>query len=370
MRPSYMRLYDSLYYGTERSVKTLVMSYHNWRRMLKVDCGPAFQQAYKNTIRPYWKRYGIRIKKSWAKRNYMLTHSLDPRYVPNDVLYRRIIPYFNNIEFSRPLQDKNLHGLLFPGFKRPETVIRRVDRFFYDDDFSILSAQEALDRCSQPGSYIIKPSRDSDGGQDICFYEYPPIKDVSALLKPYENIDFIVQKTVRQHPDLAAFNPSSLNTIRVITMVWRGEPYLLSAILRIGQTGSRVDNVSKGGYQAVIRPDGTLEKLAYTRSAGNTSFVEKTDRGIVFDGFHIPCWEKVVSQVKALAIRLPHLKYVGWDLAVDEQGDVVLVEFNSGFVQNQENCGPAFGDMTDEVLGEIFQNRKGTPNEDKTTAAV
>ena len=50
----------------------------------------------------------------------------------------------------------------------------------------------------------------------------------------------------------------------------------------------------------------------------------------------------------------PLVRIVGWDIAVDEEGDPVFIEFNCNPGQNQMTYGPTFGDYTDEVLEEVF----------------
>ena len=142
-------------------------------------------------------------------------------------------------------------------------------------------------------------------------------------------------------------------------MIFHDKPYILSAILRIGHAGSDVDNYSKGGYAAVINMDGTLREKAIAHSGkdGEDVFTDQTESGKRFAGFRIPSWDKVCETVKDTALRLPHHKLVGWDFAIDEGGEVVLIEFNCHIGQNQGTCGPTFGDMTDEVLREVFKPR-------------
>ncbi len=60
---------------------------------------------------------------------------------------------------------------------------------------------------------------------------------------------------------------------------------------------------------------------------------------------------------KALHQCLPYCDLVGWDITEDNEGDLVLIEFNyaadSEFLQIFN--GPAFGDYTDELMDHIKQ---------------
>lgn len=359
MRTKMQQAYDRLYHTAELNIFRFYRNLHKFQATRGLPCGRDFQKAYREKVLPYWKKYGLRPKRFWYKFFYSLTGEVDPRYIPDDIHHRYIIPYFDDVEYIRALEDKNLHSVLFRDVLRPETVFKYSSRMYCNDDFSPISRQEALGRCLAPGRYIIKPARDTGEGMDIRFFagEDGP-EAIAQVLDQYTNIDHLVQRVLTQHPALAAFNPTSVNTLRVVTMVHREKAHILSAIMRIGNTGSLVDNISKGGYQAVIRPDGTLGKYAYTHKDGKDIHVERTDAGMAFEGFQIPHWADVRQTALELALRLPHLRLIGWDFTVDEQGRVVMIEFNCDFGQNQENCGPTFGDMTDDILDDIFINKR------------
>lgn len=358
MRTKRQLLYDKLYYDIEQWLVCATLRNKVRKLVHGLKFEKDFYDTYKNVICPYWKQYGVKPHINWYKKYYHLTGELDPHYIPDDIHHQYIVPYFDNQAYLRPMQDKNLYSILFSGVKQPETLYKRVSGTYCRNDFTPINKEDVYRFFEEPGHYIIKPTRDTGEGADISFFEAPATRaEVDQALKAYGSIDYIVQRILIQHPDLAKFNATSLNSIRIITVVLDGKPYILSSILRIGQAGSLVDNVSKGGYQAIILPDGTLAKNAYTHEGNAHRYVEQTASGVPFEGAKIPSWDKLQETVKNLATTLPHLKLIGWDLAVDENGEVVLIEFNCHFGQNQSTCGPTFGDMTDEVLAEVFKKK-------------
>ena len=274
MRSRKQQIYDNLYYGFER---WLIIQYSNaeFRRRLRgVKFDRAFYQAYRNEIRPYWARFGVKPKMLYVKYYYMLTGSTDPRYIPDDILARDIIPHFNNQIFVVPLADKNLNSMVYPQAKRPGTVFKRMAGGYCNEDFSPITEEEAAARLSEDAQFFIKPSRNTSQGADVMSFRGTGDEGrIRELLKKYAGTDYIVQRAVKQHPGLAAMNASSVNTIRMITLVFRGKPVLLSAILRIGNPGSDVDNIGAGGYQCRIREDGTLGADAYISRNGGDEFV-------------------------------------------------------------------------------------------------
>ena len=71
---------------------------------------------------------------------------------------------------------------------------------------------------------VLKPTIDSCSGQGVllfskqnnCFISNNGDVLSGEFLKSY-NDDFVLQETIVQHPDLAKFNPSSVNTLRICT---------------------------------------------------------------------------------------------------------------------------------------------------------
>lgn len=349
------RFYDRTYYRFEGWLNMVIMDAYCRRSLRGYKPDKAFWDNFRNNVRPYWAQFGIRVSPLWFKHYYKLNGALDPRYIPDDIHLRRIIPYFDKDMYIRPLVDKNLHSLMFPQVKRPETVFKHIDGRFTEDNFISITREEAMTRCLAPGRYIVKPTVDTGQGRNIRFFSGEDGQEAAEeVLASFEGIDYIVQKLVRQHPALARYNPTCLNTVRIVTMYLNGKAHILSTILRIGADGNEVDNFSQGGYQCTIRPDGSVEKLAYAHRPGNDMFVEQTSSGMRFEDLTIPCWDKVRDTALHLSEYMPHLKFIGWDLAINEDGEIVLIEFNCQMAQNQGTCGPTFGDLTDEVLTAVF----------------
>lgn len=340
--------------------------YYFWKMYAFKNMGAEFNNAWKTKIRPYWKRYVSHPQKSVHKYLYELNGSTDPRYIPHCIFFGNILPYFDEPMYVRQMVDKNLHTLLFPSIKRPETVFKHIKNSFLNDDFTPITKEEAYERLHQEGDYIIKPTRDTGMGADVRFFHAPLTDEqIDELLSLYERkTDYIIQRAVRQHKDLARFNESSLNTIRLVTLVFHDKTYILSTILRVGGKGSHVDNVSKGGYQCTLRPDGDgrLEPLAWTHRDGQGKLVETNDEGLRFGDCIVPNFDKIRNTVIDLATRMPHLKLIGWDIALDEEGEPVLIEFNCQIGQNQATCGPTFADLTEDVLTEVFLSSRGKKN--------
>ena len=76
----------------------------------------------------------------------------------------------------------------------------------------------------------------------------------------------------------------------------------------------------------------------------------KTDVGTVLNGFQLPSIPEVLSTVKELHKRLPYFNLVGWDFGIDKEGRPVMIEWNRAPDLSQTAHGPAFGEMTEEIV--------------------
>lgn len=352
-------LYDRLYVGLEvwllgrrgiRVNKALA-------RTLPMD--PRVEAEYATTIRAYWRQFKVRTPKKFWFRLLCNEHTpFSAKYIPDDLWRRRIIPHYNDLILARAWQDKCIHNLLFPDVKRPETVVKNMGGTFYDDGQRLLTRAEAVARCHGRGRILIKPSVGSGGGNGIRFFDSDSLTNdrIEALFAQYGR-DFIVQEKLGQHPALAALNPLSLNTIRVITFLHGDTPRILTAFVRVGAGGNEVDNTSQGGYKCTVGPDGRLMEYAITKVNGRQEYVTVHPSGARFADVVIPSWDAVADMARSLAARMGHFRLIGWDIAVDPAGTPVLIEFNVIPAPGYGTGGPLFGELTDQVLEEVFGRR-------------
>jgi len=139
----------------------------------------------------------------------------------------------------------------------------------------------------------------------------------------------VVEEFLYQHPDIAAFYPDAVNTMRVITALSDGEARVVMAILRTGRYGS-TDNWSQGGVSAGINAETGIIETDGADYNGER-YTEHPVTGKTFKGSAIPEWEKVVHSCCEAAKRCPDIPLIGWDAAVLSDGRAVLIEGNQSF---------------------------------------
>ncbi len=356
MRSGFRKKWDDLDIKIESAYRKYKKRKMAKVRLKRMNGGYKCDKEYEEIVVPYWKKYGYKPAKYWYQIFCDSDKKIDPRYIPDDLYYGEMVPYFSNSQFRRLGEDKCYHDVWFPDIKRPETICKNIAGVFYDSDMNPISFDEAVEiTTSFKEECLIKPSVDSGEGRLIKFF-VPGGISKDEIQKAFKEIgaNFIIQAVVKQHKILSMMNPSSLNTIRVVSFFFEGEVYILSCIFRIGAPNAKVDNVGAGGYACPIQMNGQLNEKAVNRKA---EWVEENSTGIKFADVVIPEFEKVIETVKLAHKRLAHFKLIGWDMSVDINGDPVLIEYNTCPGSNQVSCGPTFGDLTDRVLDEFFNKR-------------
>ena len=280
-----------------------------------------------------------------------------PEYVGSDIHYYNVEWSRIDYDYLRAFLDKNYMDVVLPCVKHPVTLIRKIHGQYLDVDFNPMSKPQAVDKLYEnldPG-IVVKISRSSSGGKGVRFLGKGSKKeDISEALDV--DPDVAVQLVMRQHPEMAKMNASSVNTIRIICIILDGESIPLSAVVRIGNSGSRVDNFSSGGVGCGVKPDGRLNDCGYTQKG------ERYDvhpNGFVFSEGFVPNFDKVLEAVKRCHMCVPMFGVASWDIAIDEDGEPVLIEYNvggAGIDIHQYNNGPLYGKYRERIISDAFNN--------------
>lgn len=360
MRSRFRKKWDDFQLQMESAYRKYTYRKKARLRLKRMHGGFRCEKEYAEIVVPYWKKYGYKPARMWYQIFSDREQKVDPRYIPDDLYYGELVPYFSNSQFRRFGEDKCYHDIWIPDIKRPQTICKNIAGVYYDPDMNPITQSEAAALVlAFDDEFLIKPSIDTGEGRLIRFFtkETAAADSIGSAFADMK-ANFILQAAVKQHAVLAQLNPSSLNTIRIVTFFFEGEVHVLSCILRIGAPNAKVDNIGAGGYACPIDKDGYLHSKAVNRKA---EWVEETSTGIRFAGIRIPVFDRVIEAVIKGHRRMAHFKLIGWDMAVDTENDPVFIEYNTCPGANQITCGPTFGDLTEKVLEEYFIHRTLAP---------
>lgn len=322
----------------------------------RVPSDRTLTKAQIKEAKQYFKdRIGVNIPICWHQYYYKRTGVFSPEYIPTSLYRLELLGRLNQMQTESAYRDKNLAETIIKGILHPQTVVKNMNGYYFMNGEAV-DKGTVLRACSDLEDVIIKPSLLSYG---TGFKKFSVMNGITSegdtldhMFCSYKS-NFIVQKAVHQHEKLNALNPSSINTLRIFTYRSGMEILVLYTVLRIGRLGRVTDNETAGGMSVRINKDGTLAKYAYSKPGDD--MIEKTDSGVVLEGYTIPSYSKAIEAVKSAHLLLPYFDLIGWDISINTDGDPVLIEWNTQPDLSQSaNEGPAFGEYTDRILKEIW----------------
>lgn len=348
----------NIIHDCQRRIKAFDESFNNTIILNNV---PNLPEQVASKIKSFWGRYvkfdiGLNFQRIAAVR--IPAESL-PYIVSDTVLYPILGKKLNPEKLARVLENKGLSNVLFDGVKHPLEIFRNVRGNFTDSNFELIDKDAAVARIlSYKQPVVFKKSVNSFGGYGVrVFREY----DDTFIRQQFDHFknNFVVQEFLNQSEQTARFNPTSLNTFRVTTLLLNGKLSVLAAWLKCGAKGTDVDNLTSGGMGACVLLDG---KLTYATNV-NTLKIDYSPTGLRFEDCRIEHFDRIIEKAKQLHRRIPMIAMVGWDFALDVNDEPVFIEANLRNPDTfpwQTTQGPIFGDRLQEVLDYCFPNVKNS----------
>lgn len=225
--------------------------------------------------------------------------------------WREIIEKFNSANHIHILENKVDFNKYFQEFENRKWIYSK------ETNHEELSA---FVKCHN--SLIVKPI-DMMQGQGIHIVDCTKAPDtiVDELLKQ----DCLIEEVIEQNERMS-FNSKSVNTIRLFTVLDRNNiVHVIKAILRVGVGDSVVDNYCAGGViYPINEKTGVIEEKGQNKNM--ELFVSHPGGGKML-GYQLSKWDECLEFVSAAAKHIPEVRFVGWDVAVTNNG-FELIEGN------------------------------------------
>lgn len=152
----------------------------------------------------------------------------------------------------------------------------------------------------------------------------------SSLISRIKSNALLLEESLTQLEDMRAFNESSINSFRVVTLSTLNDGVkVMAAVFRMGRKGRYADNFHHDGIAALIDVE---TGIVYTPGLDRNQnrYVVHPDSKVQIVGFRVPKWQEIKDTVLKAARVIPDVRYVGWDVAIKEDGTIVLIEGNPG----------------------------------------
>lgn len=138
----------------------------------------------------------------------------------------------------------------------------------------------------------------------------------------------IIEAIVKQTAQFSSFNESSVNTVRFMTTLYpNGKAKVIATFIKIGRKGKCVDNAGGGGNVDVCVDfeTGEIKFPIQFDGWGKIKDIEKhPDSGTQLNGVMIENWDSIKKEVIGFQQAMPFCKAIGWDIAITDDGPVVI----------------------------------------------
>lgn len=349
---------------------------YRWKmRWFRNSSPDLFRHCTKNAEeghRQLWSGIWKRVPCDWFRYYSNISGIVDPAYVPEIIYYTSVERILNDINYAWVIGDKNYYDRAFEVNCFPKTVVRCISGEYATDQYKFISAAEATDIIrNYPKDLVAKPSIDSGGGKNVKLYSYrngqhssgENVLDLSRLALQCRG-GMVIQERVKTHQFCSQFNPTSVNTFRIMTLrtPQANKVIPLKWILRMGVGQTALDNETSGGISVGINLNGQMN------SYGCTRFGRKLDKhpssGQTFKDKQVPQYEKMLNTAVVLAERIPNMRLLSFDIVLCPDETVKCLEINTvgqGIHFLQTYDGGLFREYSEEVIHYCQKN----PNKDQ-----
>ena len=240
------------------------------------------------------------------QRETMLTRGINNKYVKK----------LNQKEYWYLFDNKNEFNKMFSKFVTRDWIHPISEK-----------KEETIEFMKKHDVFMAKPNNGQCGKgiEKICVKDYK--NNYEKIYKHLcDNKLELLEEVIAQHDLMNKLNATSVNTIRMVTaMNEQNEVTVLATFIRIGN-GKIVDNFNSGGMTAKVDENtGIILEEAVDKSG--KLYEKHPITGTMIKGFQIPNWDKAISMVKEAASMSKKVRYVGWDVAIMQNG-VTLIEGN------------------------------------------
>lgn len=198
------------------------------------------------------------------------------------------------------------------------------------------SLEELKKICPEDGIFIkVEDGECADGVWHVYVKDNNWVNSKGEIINVEEIISkhamIIFQKKLIQHKDMSALNPTSVNTLRIVTCYTENGVEILKAGLRVGTTASSVDNWATGGVIVGINDEGKLKEFGFYKPCiASKKITVHPMSNITFKDYQIPYYKEAIELVKRAHEYCYGIFGIGWDVAITENGPV-LIEGNDNF---------------------------------------
>lgn len=284
---------------------------------------------------------GDRKYAPWLYVYTLVSGQFKPGWIPDNFYGAVVVPQRNG-HYGACSSLKPLNNLFFGAEEFPD-LGSFVNGLFLDRTYRVHSPEDFKSLLFRDSERVVFKADKSFKGQGIHFFEKSGFN-----AKAFESLgNGVFQRYVEQHPLFNEYTPNSVATIRITTVMEEsGQATARGCNLRLAVgSDTHVQSASAVAIPVAIET-GVLNDTGYMPSWTTTRSHPTSKKG--FADVRLPNFEKCIDTVTFLHSKIPFVRCIGWDLIVDKEDGVVVLEWNgghNGLNLTEATKGPAFADL-------------------------
>lgn len=222
--------------------------------------------------------------------------------------YVRLVKYLNKRGYQMIFHDKVVFNRIFKDYIGRDFIdIREVG---YKGFKKFVTGKEN----------VFAKKHNSFGGDGVKKVNLAG-EDLKVLFNQlYNNKQYLIEDTLIQNEYLDWINPKAVNNVRLVTLLKDGEAYVVFKTLRINAGGEEV--ISCHDIYMTLDDEGNV--LGNVVDDECNIYKKHPVTGFKFKGAKIPHMDKALELVKSAAKLVPEMRWIGWDVAITEDGAAII----------------------------------------------
>lgn len=290
--------------------------------------------------------FGEALYAPWLRVYAAFSGTFKEGWIPDNYYGSVVVPSMKGL-YGKISGLKPLTGMIFDSGAFPD-VAYFTNGLFLADQNIVIPEREVEERVFRESEKVVFKLDGSKQGKGVFIF------DRSAFnLETIKSLgNGVIQRFIVQHRLFNNFASKSVATLRFTTVVDDlGAISVRACFLRLGRAE---DTHIQADHEICVPVDlstGELCREGYLSNWGATQ--EHPDSRIRFSGVRIPAFSKCVETVLRLHKKIPFARCVGWDVTVDTDENVQVMEWNGEHNDvkfSEATQGPCFSDLKWERL--------------------
>jgi len=267
-------------------------------------------------------------------------------WIPDNYYGAVVVPKLTG-KYGRVSSFNTLNTVLFQSKSFPD-VLSYANGIFFDKDYRFVPFEDAKSVLFGNQDRVVFKLDSSKRGRGIHIIK----RDTFSVDRIQMLGNGVFQRYINQHSVFEKFANNSVTTLRVTTVFLdNGEVSVRCGYLRFGSGDDTYVKPETSIRVPIDLATGAFSDTGYAADWNETK-IHPTSK-VAFASNSIPNFKTCIETVKKLHGKVPFVRCIGWDITVDHEGNVQILEWNgghNGIKFSEATQGPCFADLGWEQL--------------------